>query len=396
MAYKDKLDPTIDGFQELWNSMQNPTIERLIAGIQSKRTKPEHILKLTRELRDSHSILDSELYRLGTFAQDYNSLWATNQTYDFGTTGQLQKKTQSQAKRWRDLCKMTAPRYRATLKDASEPQSLYDATYLNHRPYEQDLWGPASYGTLITDLYDELCVIVDHLDEGKRLCEDVLEKEELIDNDPDWKEELYDTQYRVAEEDLREDIEKHYHDNLVDTDNPMYQKMMTYPSERDFKSGEFHKRNKRQFYAHVITMSTLKMQENQVNPTENLLWGDNFEKIKLVRFAVIHADQLLKAKPGGKFDSDSIVEMLKWCDVQPSTKRHKDNEHILFNYIVQNYNGIHRWPAWSNVFEINKVVKASIQDTIAYSTRFERRINQLKVDQKNTYDKDELTGKLKG
>ena len=389
MAYKDKLDPTIDGFQELWDSMQNPTIERLIAGIQSKRTKPEQILKLTQELRESHSILDSELYRLGTFAQDYNSLWATNQTYDFGTTGQLQKKTQSQAKRWRDLCKITAPRYRATPKDASEPQSLYDATYLNHRPYEPDLWGPASYGTLITDLYEELCVIVDHLDEGKRLCEDVLEQEEQINKDPDWKEELYDTQDRVAEEDLRDDIEKHYHDNRVDTDNPMYQKMMTYPSERDFKSGEFHKRNKRQFNDHVITMSTLKMQENQITPIENQLWGDKFDKIKQVRFAIKYADQLLKVKPGGKFDSDSIVEMMKWCDVKISTKRHKDNEHVLFNYIMMNYQGEHPWPAWSNVFEINKVVKSSIQDTIAYSTRFERRLNQLMVELKHSQDKAE-------
>lgn len=389
MAYKDKLDPTIDGFQELWDSMQNPTIERLIAGIQSKRTKPEQILKLTQELRESHSILDSELYRLGTFAQDYNSLWATNQTYDFGTTEQLQKKTQSQAKRWRDLCKITAPRYRATPKDASEPQSLYDATYLNHRPYEPDLWGPASYGTLITDLYEELCVIVDHLDEGKRLCEDVLEQEEQINKDPDWKEELYDTQYRVAEEDLRDDIEKHYHDNRVDTDNPMYQKMMTYPSERDFKSGEFHKRNKRQFNDHVITMSTLKMQENQITPIENQLWGDKFDKIKQVRFAIKYADQLLKVKPGGKFDSDSIVEMMKWCDVKISTKRHKDNEHVLFNYIMMNYQGEHPWPAWSNVFEINKVVKSSIQDTIAYSTRFKRRLNQLMVELKHSQDKAE-------
>lgn len=389
MAYKDKIDPTIDGFHELWDSMQNPTIERLIASIQSKRTSPEQILKLTRDLRESHSLLDSELYRLGTFAKDYNSLWATNQTYDFGTTGQLQKKTQSQAKRWRDLCKITAPRYHATPNDASEPQSLYDATYLNHRPYEPDLWGPASYGTLITDLYEELRVIVDHLDEGKRLCEDVLDQEEQINKDPDWKEELYDTQYRVAEEDLRDDIEKHYHDNHVNTDNPMYQKMMTYPSERDFKSGEFHKRNKRQFNDHVITMSTLKMQENQITPIENQLWGDKFDKIKLVRFAIKHADQLLKVKPGGKFDSDSIVEMMKWCDVKTSSKRHKDNEHVLFNHIMMSYQGDHPWPAWSNVFEINKMVKNSIQDTIAYSTRFERRLNKLMVELKHSQDKAE-------
>lgn len=35
--YKKKFEPTKDGFQEVWDSMQDPTIEQLMAGIQAHR-----------------------------------------------------------------------------------------------------------------------------------------------------------------------------------------------------------------------------------------------------------------------------------------------------------------------------------------------------------------------
>ena len=86
MSYKDKVDRTRDGFQEIWGSIQDPTIEDVMAGIQSKRTTQEQILNLTGDLRNSHTLLDKELYRLGEFSCDYNSKWATKKSYTFGTT----------------------------------------------------------------------------------------------------------------------------------------------------------------------------------------------------------------------------------------------------------------------------------------------------------------------
>ena len=341
MPYKEKLIPTKDGFQELWDSTQNPTMERLIAGIQSHKTGKADVLKLTAELRNSHSLLDLELLRLGEFSEDYNSLWATKRTFNFGTTQQLQSKTKSQVKRWMKLLKITSPRCKPSAIKGAEAESLIDASYLTYRPYELDMWGPASYGTLMYDLYDEMNVIVDHLDDGERLCKDVMKKEEEIDNDPEWKEVLYDRQYEAVEEKCRVSIEDAYNSGRTDTANPLYDEMMSYPSERDFKSAQFHKKHEALFNDFVIKHSVLKLQDNKITPTERVLWGDDFEKIKIVRFAINHLDSLLSVKKSGKFENADVVELIRWCQVRPSVKHH--NDHKLYNYICQCYTGNHSW-----------------------------------------------------
>ena len=86
MAYREKIAPTRDGFQELWDSFQEPTIEMLMAGIQSRKTTAEQLLKITGEMRSSHTLLDKELYRLGTLSRDYNEKWAPKKTYQYGVT----------------------------------------------------------------------------------------------------------------------------------------------------------------------------------------------------------------------------------------------------------------------------------------------------------------------
>jgi hypothetical protein len=379
MSYKEKIDPTKEGFQELWDSTQDPNIDRLIAGIQKKKAKKEEILKLTGELRNSHTLLDTELLRLGNFTEDYNSVWATKNTFNLKTTEQLQNRTRSQVSRWMKLLRITSPRYKNTGKNSEEPQSIINASYLTYRPYELDMWGPASYGTLVTDLYKEMEVIVNHLDEGEQLCRETLAREEEINNDPEWKENLYDEQYKSVEEKCRDIIEKRYHSGEIDTSNPLLKDMMNHPSEQHFKWADFHKRPDIQFNDFVVTLSTLRLQENEIIPKEHELWDENFDKIKDVRFAIMYADELLVVKKSGKFDKFSILEMMKWCDINISSCKHKDSEHVLFDYIKETYKGTHGWPGWSNIFELNKQVKESVKECMDYATNFERKLNRLKV-----------------
>ena len=68
--YREKVDPTAEGLDELDESTRNATIERLIAGIQCKRTKPEKLMELTQHFRNRQSIEEKELYRLGDMSDD--------------------------------------------------------------------------------------------------------------------------------------------------------------------------------------------------------------------------------------------------------------------------------------------------------------------------------------
>ena len=388
MTYREKIAPTRDGFQELWDSIQDPTIEMLMAGIQSKRTTKEQILNLTGNLRNSHTLLDKELLRLGDYSKDYNSKWATKKTYTYGTTEELQVKSQSQLKRWRDMLKITTPRCPKLTADSTQP-SLYSASYLTHQPYELDIWGPASYGTLLFDLYDEMKVLINHLEDGKRLCQDVMQQEQEIDKNPEWKEELHDKQFQQIAEQNQDVIEKRYNERTIDTDNPIYQKMVSSNSKLEFKSKGFHKYHERECVDYVVTVSVLHLQKNEITPTERQLFGDDFGKIKLLRFVNGHLDELLTTKKG-KFDKDETVELIKYFKPKESTKAHEDNERVLFDYIKANYHGNNKWYVWSSLFTVSQTVKESVQVSISYSTQFERKLNRFLVD--NGLKREDITG----
>ncbi len=389
MKYRIKIAPTRDGFQELWDSIQDPTIEMLMAGIQSKRTTKEQILNLTGNLRNSHTLLDKELLRLGEYSQDYNSKWATKKIYAYGTTEELQVKSQSQLKRWTDMLKITSPRCPKHTADSTQP-SLYSASYLTHQPYELDMWGPASYGTLIYDLYDEMNVLIDHLEDGRQLCQDVMQKEEEIDKDPEWKEEIHDRQFQQIAEQNRDVIEKRYKEGVTDTDNRIYREMVSSSSELDFKSNGFHKHYESEYVDYVVTVSTLRLQDNEITPKEQQLCGYDFGKIKLLRFVVAHLDELLKTRENGKFDKDATVELIKFFAPKESTKKHEDHERVLFDYIKENYKGNHRWYGWSSIFTLNQMVKKSVKETITYSVKFERNLNRYLVE--HGLKREDITG----
>lgn len=381
MPYNDKIAPTRDGFQELWDSMQNPTIEQLMIGIQSNKTKRKKLLEAIQYFRNSHSTLDIELDRYAEYTSDYNDKYATSQTYDLGTTEALMNRTQSQNKRWREMLKITSPRYSKAAKPDGIDQNLYDASYLTHnsQPYEPDIWGPASYGTLMYDLHDELTFIINHLEEGMRMTQSTLKKEELIDQDPEWKEQLYNDQYMSMEEKAAETIERYSKAGVVNTDNPFYKEMLRYDDPKQGISKNFHKRSETQFFDYVVTTSTLKLLQHDITPLEYKFLGDNIDMIRLVRMAMEHFNELISVKSCGKYDSNDIVELICWCDVISSTKKHKDNEHEFYERYIKTSANVSngKWPAWNTVFTSRRILGTSVDARRQLSASFDRKFREI-------------------
>ena len=72
--YRKKFSPTKDGFQEVWDSMQDPTIEQVMAGVQAHKPTKEQLLEKIKYFRNSRSTIDIELNRLANYSEDYNKL----------------------------------------------------------------------------------------------------------------------------------------------------------------------------------------------------------------------------------------------------------------------------------------------------------------------------------
>ena len=374
--YREKVDPTPEGLEELDESTRNATIERLIAAIQHKHLKPAKLMDLTQHFRNRQSIEEKELYRLGDMSIGYNRKWATNHNRCFGREQMMLDKRQSQYKSWREMLGFTSPRYKPTPRDAENPQSIYQASFLTYRPYEMDMWGPASYGRLVYDLWETLDTTINHMEDGKELCDNMITEENAIDQDPIRKEELFWDQYNKEAERNRDTIELHAQKGIVNTDHPEYKKMLTYPDmEKGYARDNFHKPSETQFSGFVLTNEALALQNNDINYTESELFGRNIPRVMRIRFLIDHLEELL-ALSGQRFNKVDTLCFIKWCNVKKSSNR-KDNERKLFDYIRGRYHGVHRFYGWPCLFELRKQMENSEEEWIRPVTSLNKRIIEL-------------------
>ena len=254
---------------------------------------------------------------------------------------------------WREMLSATCPRYHSTPRDSENPQSIYDASFLTHRPYEMDMWGPPSYGRLVYDLWDTIDKTINHMEEGKELCEDMITEENAIDQDPKRKEELFWEQYQKEAERNKDTIELHAKKGIVDTDHPEYQKMLSYPDGiTGYARNDFHKPTETSFSGFVLTHETLAVQNNGITHIESKLFGRNLKLIMRVRFLIDHLEELLSLN-GQRFDKVDTMYFIKWCNPKKSHKR-EDNEHVLFKYIIERRQGNLRFYGWPSLFELRK------------------------------------------
>ena len=313
-GYREKVDPTPEGLEELDESTRNATIERLIAAIQHKHLKPAQLMDLTQHFRNRQSIEEKELYRLGDISVGYNRKWATNYNRCFGREQMMLNKRQSQYKSWREMLKATSPRFKSTPNDMENPQSIYKASFLTHRPYEMDIWGPASYGRLVHDLWETLDTTISHMEEGKELCDDMIEEENAIDQDPERKEELFWEQYNNEADKNKDIIELHAQKGIIDTEHPEYKKMLTYPDGiTGFARNDFHKRSETGFTGFVVTNETLAKRNNDITHIESKLFGRNLKRIMRIRFLIDHLEELLSLKSQRFEKVDTMCFIKAFC-----------------------------------------------------------------------------------
>ena len=98
----------------------------------------------------------------------------------------------------------------------------------------------------------------------------------------------------------------------------------------------------------VILEAMRKGRNDGLTEEETYLFRDDREKVRMVRKAIEHFDEMNVEGQQGKLDSTSIVYFLKWCAVE------KDKEKRLYQYFCDNYKGKYKLLVWSAVSKQRK------------------------------------------
>ena len=116
----------------------------------------------------------------------------------------------------------------------------------------------------------------------------------------------------------------------------------------EFLKNEYHNVPKKEFKKYVFLEAMRKGRNDGLTEEETYLFRDDREKVRMVRKAIEHFDEMNVEGQQGKLDSTSIVYFLKWCAVE------KDKEKRLYQYFCDNYKGKYKLLVWSAVSKQRK------------------------------------------
>ena len=116
----------------------------------------------------------------------------------------------------------------------------------------------------------------------------------------------------------------------------------------DFLKKEYHNVAKQEFKQYVFLEAMRQGQNEGLTEEEIYLFHDDHEKVRQVRWAIEHFDEMDVEGQQGKLDSTRMVYFLKWCGVgQAKEKR-------LYKYFCDTYRGRYSLLVWSAVSKERK------------------------------------------
>ena len=382
----NRVPETNDGIQYLYESTQGVyneksgvNDERIVAGIQYGRAKKADVLKVKHNLVESRCILERELLRLADFAQEFNKLYATKNNKWFSSAEIMLKKIQSHYSRWKKLLKLTSPKKKRHRRGCRAVEhSVYETSLLNkNQPFVIDCYGIESYGSLLVELKQELEKFLSDLVKGIKLCQTMLNEEKRIKEDYEWIKEIYEDCYNITVAKNRETIDWLVSIGRANTDNSLYQLMLTYKSKDEFIREQFHEHTDVKFNDYVLADVVMTLMNNNISSTEHMLWGRDYDKIRLVRFAIEHFDQLVSPNGRKGYCGADIMDFIVWCNVTKNSDTKVDMEHILYDYLKANYKGNRHIVGWTSVFESRKSYPQDEKRLQVIANTFEQRVQEL-------------------
>ena len=385
MSKNDRVPETQDGIQYLYDSTRGVyspengvNDERIVAGIQYGRAKKEDILEVTLNLRNSRGILERELLRLNDFAREFNRLYATKNNKWFNSAEIMLKKIQSHYLRWREMLQLTSPKKSRKRKYRAVEKPIYETSLLNQKqPFVGDMFGITSFGSLVADLKTELEKFLSDMVTGIKLCQAMLNEEGQIKENPEWIKDIYEDCYNMTVAKNRETIDWLVSIGRANTDNELYQLMLKYKNKDKFIQEQFHEHTDVKFNDYVFADIVMTLMNNNINSTEQTLWGRDYDKIRLVRFAIAHFDQLVTPHGRDGYNGADLMDFIVWCDVRKNSDIRDDEEHILYDYLKENYKGNVHMVGWSSVFESRKSLPKDDDELKKIASNFDLLVQEL-------------------
>ena len=347
MRYSTIVEKDDKTLVEIIKALEQFEQDRFIAGIQARHYTKYDIEQALDMVTSYQSRMNVEARSLVRFSETFIQQFATDNNKCFETAQRYFNRIRSTLCAIKKVFQKTTPRSMVQLPEDKQQPTVFERSPLSYGACVIDMWGLASYDECVQTLYHKLETLLTTATTTLALCHQMIENEETIRQDTQQLKSIY----RESCEQLMDSVREFAGflgtvQQLPETElNRRRQKAR---SMDEFLKKEYHNVAKQEFKKYVFLEAMRQGKNEGLTEEETYLFHDDYEKVRQVRWAIEHFDEMDVEGQQGKLDSTRIVYFLKWCGVgQAKEKR-------LYKYFCDTYKGHYSLLVWSAISKERK------------------------------------------
>ena len=369
MIISNHIEKTEDGLEQLIDAATRFEENHYLDAVRQKKLKEYDILSLTEDVVIWHGRMRKESLRLAAFSETFLEQFATDNNKCFHEAYNLFSKIRSTISGSRKVFRKFCRRVLRNPTNPAASNSLLSRSLLSSHAVSQDIFGMASYDDKVLTLYDKLKEFFSTLIITLSLCHRIICDEAAIKKDGGRCLEIYQKCRQQVLESARL-LAKTFNISTQQISKEEYiERRRKAKNIREYAQDNYHKRNKAEFMTIVAYEVIAEGNSHGLTEIESMLWADNPEKVKEVRYAITRLDDIVGT--GKKnIDGKLLLEFIKWSGVN------EKHERKLYNYLNDNYHGKKHIVGWTQVCNTRKDYRESLTNE-QLTDAFAKELNDL-------------------
>lgn len=332
--------------EQMYEWASNYHEDQLFIGLSC--LKPKSIKIITNELAQKNAAIDSYITILESFSRDFPLEYATNDNNCFKDDKEKFKHLRGAFKFLNDFILRCCPRSPYSAYDYKNNHITYsnpDHSYVcSGNAYQLDLYGRESFPEPVRQLCAEFECFFGLMARADELCQNVIQQEERIRNNPLWSFSLYNEAYEEEADICMDTVKTLKECKDVELVDKFEEARKAGVLDDKIYSYLYHALNKREFHNHVISSELGKARALGLQDEEKILFKDmSIELILQRRYVAQNFDKIATTSRGNTLSSECIAFLIEWNGVAEGKAR------LYLKYFKNNYQGSHIVPTYSAV-----------------------------------------------
>ena len=384
MQYSTAVDKDYDTLKMLIEEAGNFEKENVLHAVSTKLYTVEDVKALTFHIRENQYKLEKEVLALEVFSKKFPFTYATKNNKCFDTVtillNRMRQNISGTKKLYKRFC--LTNRKHEPVKDGKRVKpSAFAHSQLNHKLQIRQLFGMEVYDDCVSELCDAMEDFFFCLHKGLLISLDTIKLENMVRNDDVMLKYIYDAGRDKVMQNLPKTIFKYISNDILNEDE-LAKRKANAKSLQEFIRANYHTVDEESFKIHAIVTAISEGRQDGLTGIETLLWGDNPEFVKKVRFLIAHFDEL---NPGGYSDNNTkkkklkakyVAMFMKWCRITATGNEKK----FIEEYFNVEYHGNYECVGSSSVNSAkNKFSDEEYNDFLALLKRIYMAVDGNKI-----------------